>query len=371
MTIRILDLNDKKTWHAYLNRLKSKDVYFTPEYCEIYEKNGEGKAQLFLYEEGEDFVFYPYLLRNLNDLSSVSHVIEKYGELYDITTPYGYGGPVTNVEDGTTLQPFMRRFTNAFKKYCYSANIISEFIRFHPLLQNQVNYLGIEKAYLRDTIQIDLLPDYETIWANYDTKNRNRIRKSKTYDLRIVHRSEDELSHFLKLYYSTMEKAKARDYYFFSEDFFRNTIHLLKEKIELIEVITKNDQVIMTSLFIYGNDYIHYHLSGSDRNHLKLAANNLILDYAVKWAKEEGFKSLHLGGGYSGNDDSLYRFKKHFNRNGNLPFHIGKQIHNPMIYGEISSLIKDDFQDALQDYFPIYRHPDWHRPLSDKEAIEC
>jgi Acetyltransferase (GNAT) domain len=367
MTFRILDLNDKKTWHDYFNRLSRKDVYFTPEYCEIYEKNGDGKAQLFLYEEGENFIFYPYLLRNLNDLPYVSQVVEKYGELYDITTPYGYGGPVTNVKEDTNVHPIMRRFTNSFREYCYSANIITEFVRFHPLLQNQTIYSGIEKTYLRDTIQIDLLPDYETIWANYDTKNRNRIRKSKTYDLRIVHRTSDELSDFLKLYYSTMTKAKARDYYFFSEDFFRNTIHLLKEKIELIEVITKNDQVIMTSLFIYGDDYIHYHLSGSDRDHLKLAANNLILDYAAKWAKENGFKSLHLGGGYSGNDDSLYKFKKHFNKKGNLPFHIGKQIHNPIIYGELSSLIRDN----LQDYFPVYRHPDWHHPLPDKEAIEC
>ena len=367
MTFRILDLNDKEIWHDYLNRLHRKDVYFTPEYCEIYEKNGEGTAQLFLYEEGEDFVFYPYLLRNLKDLPAVSHVVKKYGQLYDITTPYGYGGPITNVEEETNVQPLMRRFTNSFREYCYSTNIITEFIRFHPLLQNQMIYSDIEKIYLRDTIHIDLLPDYETIWANYDTKNRNRIRKSKTYDLRIVHRKADELSNFLKLYYSTMAKAKARDYYFFSTDFFRNTFHLLNEKIELIEVVTNKNQVIMTSLFIYGNEYIHYHLSGSDRDHLKLAANNLILDYAVKWAKGKGFKSLHLGGGYSGNDDSLYKFKKHFNKYGNLPFHIGRQIHNPIIYGELSSLIQDD----LQDYFPIYRHPDWHHPLPDKEAIEC
>ncbi|MCA0987044.1 lipid II:glycine glycyltransferase FemX [Guptibacillus algicola] len=354
MGFTVLNLNDKKVWHDYLNQLDHKDVYFTPEYCEIHEKNGDGIAQLFLYEEGEDFVYYPYLVRNLNKLSYLKKVTQKYGDLYDITTPYGYGGPISNVKNKERLCELLSRFTLVFKDYCRATNIISEFIRFHPLYQNHELIPGIEKTHIRETIFVDLTRDYDEIWANYDTKNRNRIRKSKSYDFRIKHGNRNELQEFQRLYNATMEKTGAKNYYHFSSSYFQNTMDLLKSHVELIEVLTEEGKVVMSVLFIWGDDYIHYHLLGSDEDYLRFATNNFIVDYAVKWAKKKGFKAMHLGGGYEGNHDSLYKFKKRFNRNGALPFYIGKQVHNQTIYRELASTVPN----GLQGFFPVYRHLD-------------
>ncbi|MDQ0482511.1 lipid II:glycine glycyltransferase FemX [Guptibacillus hwajinpoensis] len=352
MGIKLFGLADKRYWHEYLNRLDQKDVYFTPEYCEIHEKNGDGVAQAYLYEEGEDFVLYPYLLRDLTRLSHLSHVTQKYGKLYDITTPYGYGGPVTNVKDEERVHAFLRRFTKSFREYCKGAQIVTEFIRFHPLYQNQYLFADGEKNHIRDTIYIDLTKEYEEIWANYDTKNRNRIRKSKSYDLQIEHRNRHERQDLLRLYNSTMERTGAKEYYFFSDSYFQNTLELLGENVELIEVVTEDGKVVMSVIFMFGNEYIHYHLLGSDQEYLRLATNNLVVDYMVQWAKKRGYKAMHLGGGYAGNDDSLYRFKKHFNKNGALPFYIGKHVHNEAIYKELSEALPVQFK----GYFPVYRH---------------
>lgn len=354
MTTKLLDLSDKGLWHTYLNRILHKDIYFTPEYCEIHELNGEGKAQLFIYEDGEDFVCYPFMLREVSELPYLHKYIAKYGVLYDISTPYGYGGPLTNVQGSMAGRSLLRKFWEAFDEYCERANIISEFIRFHPLLQNQLLYPDTHPLHIRDTIHVELTKEYEDIWANYDTKNRNRIRKAKKNELRIVHRPLDELDDFMDLYYSTMKKNGAREYYYFSKDFFEQTCKLLKGNAELIEVVTPGGKTIMSALFMCGEEFVHYHLSGSDSNHSHLGANNLLLDYTVKWARERGYKSLHLGGGYTGNDDSLFRFKRIFNKHGELPFYIGKQIHNRSIYEELASEIGK----GLSDYFPIYRHPD-------------
>ncbi|MBN8209787.1 peptidoglycan bridge formation glycyltransferase FemA/FemB family protein [Bacillus sp. NTK071] len=351
---QLFGLTDKKEWHEYLNRLDQKDVYFTPEYCEIHEKNGDGLAQAYLYEEGEDFVFYPYLLRDLTTLPHLRQVTQKYGKLYDITTPYGYGGPLTNVKDKARLKDFLPRFTHSFRDYCKNAQIITEFIRFHPLYQNQDYFGGVKKAHIRDTIYVDLTKEYEEIWANYDTKNRNRIRKSKCYDLRIQHRNRNERQDLLRLYNSTMERTGAKEYYYFTDTYFQNTLELLGENVELIEVVTEDEQVVMSVIFILGDEYIHYHLLGSDHEYLRLATNNLVIDYMVQWAKKQGFKAMHLGGGYAGNDDSLYKFKKHFNKNGALPFYIGKQVHNESIYKELAASIPEQ----CQGYFPVYRHSD-------------
>ena len=368
MVIKCLDLSDKKNWHDYLRRLDHQDVYYTPEYCEIHERNGDGKAQLYVYEEGEKIVIYPYLLRKLSALPHLKEVVKKHGELYDITTPYGYGGPLTNVKQDTESISFLTRFTESFKQYCQSSNVISEFIRFHPLYQNQEGFPSIEKAYIRDTIYVDLTKEYEEIWSNYDTKNRNRIRKSMSYDLRIQHRNrKDDIEEFLRLYNATMKRTGAKEYYNFSRNYFKNTFELLSDNMELIEVVTKNEKVVMSVIFMYGDEFIHYHLLGSDYEYLSLATNHFIVDYAIKWAKERGFKAMHLGGGYAGNDDSLYKFKKHFNKKGALPFYIGTQIHNRMIYQELSSSIPEEFQ----GYFPVYRHSELSQTDLDEKPIRC
>ena len=350
---KTFDLGEKENWHGFLEKTESKDVYFTPEYFEIYERNGEGKAQLFIYENGEDFVYYPFLLRGLNDLTYAEDVRRKYGDLYDITTPYGYGGPITNTRMKSHKKQLYSEFEDSLSSYCFQNNIISEFVRFHPFIRNHLDYKDIESTLNRHTIFVDLSLDLEEIWANYDNKNRNRLRKAKANEyFTIVHRSPNELENFMNLYYKTMDKKNAYEYYYFQKDFFDNSVELLRDHLELIEVMM-DDKVTLSCFFMLYGDYIHYHLLGSDEEYLKYSPNNSLIHYVVEWAKSQGKKVLHLGGGYAGDTDTLYRFKKRFNKYGDLPFYIGKRIRNGEIYHE---LIKD--LPVNENYFPLYRHPD-------------
>jgi hypothetical protein len=350
---KTFDLSDKESWHKFLKKTESKDVYFTPEYLEIYERNGEGKALLFIYENGENFVYYPFLLRGLNELSYADGVRRKYGDLYDITTPYGYGGPITNTKDESIKKQLYRQFEDSFSSFCFQKNIISEFVRFHPLIRNDLDYKDIEATLNRHTIYVDLSLELEEIWANYDKKNRNRLRKAKANEyFTMVHRSLSELENFLDLYYKTMDKKNAYDYYYFQRDFFENNVELLRDHLELIEVMME-DKVVMSCFFMHYGDFIHYHLLGSDEEYLKYSPNNSLIHYVVEWAKFKGKKVLHLGGGYAGDNDTLYRFKKRFNKYGDLPFFIGKRIRNGEIYQELVSSLP-----VTESYFPLYRHPD-------------
>jgi len=99
MSFTTFEIPQREKWLEFLNRIDLKDIYFTPEYCHLYEKNGEGKAQLIIYEEGNQFIYYPFLLREINEIQDIKHLESKYGEMYDIITPYGYGGPITNETD--------------------------------------------------------------------------------------------------------------------------------------------------------------------------------------------------------------------------------------------------------------------------------
>ena len=45
MQIKILTTNEKDLWNGYLEELPidQQDIYYTPEYYELFEKNGDGK----------------------------------------------------------------------------------------------------------------------------------------------------------------------------------------------------------------------------------------------------------------------------------------------------------------------------------------
>ncbi|MCA0985132.1 GNAT family N-acetyltransferase [Halobacillus yeomjeoni] len=350
MTIHIYDTTEKESWHHYLERVPGKDVYFTPEYAELYEKNGEGKAFLLVYEEGDSFIYYPFLKRALNQIPFLNNKLERYGDLYDLTTPYGYGGPITNADEGESRRQLFERFTPIFEQFCQKEGIVTEFLRFHPLLENHKDYTDVESIHLRDTIHIDLTLDWEDVWSHYDSPNRNRIRKAKKKGLKVIHKPLSDHADFQRIYRGTMQKLQASSYYYFSEEYFQNKADLLSEHAEILEVVYQNE-VAFSGIFMSYGDFVHYDLVGSNPEFLKLCPNNFVIDYAAQWAKSNGRKYLHLGGGYAG-EDSLFKFKKRFNKYGDRPFHIGKRIHNKEIYQELTAGLR-----GVESYFPLYRHP--------------
>ena len=88
---------------------------------------------------------------------------------------------------------------------------------------------------------------------------------------------------------------------------------------------------IAGSIMLYNDKYMHYHLSGSLLEYRNLPATSLLLYEAAKWGCARGIKQLHLGGGLSA-DDSLYKYKLSFNRNGSIPFYIGSNIFDKEAY---------------------------------------
>ena len=104
------------------------------------------------------------------------------------------------------------------------------------------------------------------------------------------------------------------------------------------------------------SNFIHYHLSGSDWEYRKYSPNNLLLYEVACWANKKGIKKMHLGGGMSAND-SLFGFKKQFNKNGRVKFYIGRTIFDSEKYKylmEIRSKSDDKF-DMNNNYMIQYR----------------
>lgn len=321
----LLTLGNSEAWNKYLQQIpaEKRDIYFTPEYYSLYQNYGDGEACCFVFEKDGDIVLYPFLR---NPITPLGYHLDK--EYYDIQGAYGYNGIIAS----TYTPDFIKAFWETFDLWCQENSIVAEFSRFHPLLNNQKLASPKMKTFFsRHTVALDLTDD--DIWMHQiSSKNRNMIRKAEKEGVTII--ESDDYETFRKLYNGTMSDLHAEHFYFFPPEYYSEYKHTFKDE-SLLCLAIYDGKVIAGSMFMYSDDYAHYHLSARDREYSRYAANNLILWYGIQKAKERGCKWLHFGGGTTGDDnDSLLKFKRDFSKTLG-EFWIGKRVHNETIFNEI------------------------------------
>lgn len=338
--INVLDLSNAVLWNKCLDKLPSRcqDVYFTPEYYSLYQNHGDGEALCFVFEKDGNIALYPFLK---NPITPLGYEMDK--EYYDIQGAYGYNGLIASTED----KAFISAFWKEFDAYCQENDIIAEFMRFHPLLNNQrLASPEMTTFFSRHTVTLDLSPSLDEIWTQqFSSKNRNMIRKAEKEGVSIV--ESDDYESFRRLYDNTMTNLNAEGYYFFPQSYYDEYKASFKDN-SILCFAMLDGKVIAGSMFMFSQDYAHYHLSARDRDYSKYAANNLILWYGIRKAKERGCKYFHFGGGTTGNeDDSLLLFKQNFSKL-KTEFWIGKQVHNPRVYDSVVSQWKEKHPDNYE-----------------------
>lgn len=334
----LLTLGNSEAWNRYLQQIpaEKRDIYFTPEYYSLYQNYGDGEACCFVFEKDGDIVLYPFLR---NPITPLGYHLDK--EYYDIQGAYGYNGIIAS-----TYNPdFIKAFWETFDLWCQENSIVAEFSRFHPLLNNQKLASPKMKTFFsRHTVALDLTDD--DIWMHQiSSKNRNMIRKAEKEGVSII--ESDDYETFRKLYNGTMSDLHAEDFYFFPPEYYSEYKQTFKDE-SLLCLAIYDGNVIAGSMFMYSDDYAHYHLSARDREYSRYAANNLILWYGIQKAKERGCKWLHFGGGTTGDEnDSLLKFKRDFSKTLG-EFWIGKRVHNGAAYQAIVEQWKAKWPDNYE-----------------------
>ncbi len=323
------------------------DIFSRKAYGCLYEEIEGGRCEVYEFKSSFGSIRQLFIKKEIP--LKVNGII-----YYDLTSPYGYGGPIITEFIENKKQNLVESFEAAFQKYCIDNNIVSEFIRFHPVLENAKDFKHVYELSFRRLTTGTNLKDFEDPIQNEFSKScRRNIRKS--LDAGVTYNIIEQpkcLKNFIALYHSTMERNNADSIYFFDEKFFSNFISLLGKHAVLIEVL-HNGKVIGAGLNIAYNRIIHTYLSGTlaDYHHLSPA---YILQYALaKWGKENGYRLIHDGGGRTGQpDDKLYQFKKQFGRNTDFEYYAGHKIWNEQIYDYLCK-IAGSAEDA--DFFPAYR----------------
>lgn len=350
--LSVIKFDEPEKWDQIVKGFKNYDVYYLSDYVKAFNIHGDGEPTLFYYVDENIKAMNVVMKRDISLDKRFTGKIPS-NTYFDTTTPYGYGGFLL---EGKITEDSLKRLDNEYSSLCEKAGIISEFVRFHPVLNNEEDLESIyDITTLGKTITVDLY-SRDKVWNNLTSKNRNMIRKANKSGVEIFWGRDPNLfDKFIGLYNATMDKDNAYDYYYFNSDFYNSILNDLKYN-SLIFYAIYEKRIIAMSMVLYSNEQLHYHLSASDREYQNLAPTNLLLYEVACWGCENGYKTFHLGGGLGSKEDNLYKFKKVFNKNSNSFFSIGRKVFDKDKYDELVLMRKMELGfDTQSDFFPLYR----------------
>ncbi len=339
---RVFDLTQEAAWNKYFKKLPvdQQDIYYTPEYYSLYENYGDGKAQCFVFEHDGEIALYPFLINSVNKLG-----YDLDDEYFDIQGAYGYNGVVSSSYN----KGFIDSFYLAFAEWCNNNNIVAEFTRFHPILQNHL----FSQAYFnvifdRPIVYIDVNKSYEELWGNLQRTTRkqiNRCYKRYNFQIEMLENEQYDLNVFEEIYKESMVRVNSSKYLYFNHQYFEQ---LLKLPITIQYIVKDHKQPISTIIAIKGSKILHGHLGGTTTEYTTYSPFSMLYWEMIKTAKKDDFDYVHVGGGNTTDkDDKLLAFKKHFSSTVNK-FYIGKKIHKQKIYDQILNQWQSKYLDLYK-----------------------
>ena len=363
---------DRERWKQYVTALPDdrKDVFFLPEYGALYEDVYQEPAFLFRYGDNQNTVLMVSSKRSIADLpfyrAIPPHSTPAY---YDITSPYGYGGPVIHSQDKSKQTELFAAFRNGLHDYCLENGIVTEFQRLNPVMQNHRLFGDDPGLYQKNYIVwMDLRRTESEIFSGMRKDHRRNVGKALRKGVEVV-RSDlrpDHVKEFYNIYTSSMERLKALSLFFLPLEFFEDLVTTLQGYVSLF-FATWSGKIISAHLVFHCGPYIHNYLSGSDSTHWNLKPDVLITYKVALWAKAHGYKFFDLGGGHAVEMDSVFHFKSGFS-SAFAPYYMYRCVHNAEAYAHLCRLkqeydaqqvqkhwSKPDKDPLLVDYFPSYR----------------
>ena len=320
-----LAYSNKQTWLEFLGRfpVEMQDVYYLPDYVYLHENETE-QAVCFTYTEGSHAFLHCFLLSDIPGSNGYR----------DISTAYGYGGPIANTQD----VEFVLRAYRTFQEQAVEHRAIAERIRFHPLLNNHQLMAAATDVRIIDvcpTVQVDIMQDEADRWSRvYSHANRKSINKARR-EVTITFGREQRLwDAYRELYTETMDANAAQAFYYFPDVYYERMRRNLAEHYILAAAHIEG-RIVSVLLLLLSPVFAHCHRIGTRREALSQGTNNLLHHEVIQWCKAQGITTLLIGGGRGNSaDDSLFRFKQQFS-DVTGRFHVGECILDQRVFARL------------------------------------
>lgn len=343
--VRLLTLADKTAWQHYVSSSLSYDFYHTWDYHRL-DKTGE--AILFIFELDDVFVGMPFIKREIPDTV-----------YYDLTSVYGYTGPICNVPFSDLLPGYISRCKEAFDLFLKEIAVVSLFYRLNPFL-DQFSFVGRLMS-LHDNgevVAIDLQQDMEHQRLQYRTSTRKEIalaRQSGFYT-RPGAGSADILA-FLDLYLGNMNRVGASDAYSFDYEYCRRLLESKDFEATLFFVFD-GALAVCSAIVVHSCEVAEGFLVGTHPDYYKKGVVKLMVEETSAIARSRGLKYYNLGGGLGFKNDKLFEWKKGFSEL-TLPHKSVRLVLRPDIYKQLLRQRRIP-EDLAVDFFPLYRYVTSH-----------
>lgn len=305
-------------WRELVLHEKVSDVYYQPEYVLANSEIERTDAIGLIFKEQSSGFLVPLLVRNIENPTSSPEI-----QWRDAYTPYGYGSllPLEQIHlvDAIPLQKFFEQLDS----WCKESDIVCCVLRLHPLMHQEEWFIA--NNMLSSSLRMHMRGSTTAINLQEWDVEHNRplgIRKGRKSDLNVARRSlrvswtsgadrdiEQNLHHFQTLYKQTMDGRDADGFYKFPAPYFSRLASLGDQFAVALALL--DDEPVGGCIFLKGRDYAHYHLAAANEIGIKYRAGTLLVVEGSRWAREQGCKLLHLGGGLRPGD-SLEDFKFSF-----------------------------------------------------------
>jgi sugar O-acyltransferase (sialic acid O-acetyltransferase NeuD family) len=354
--LRILGVSSQTEWTDVLQRCYQHDFYFLPSYNSLEEARQGGKAELWVYEEGDFLIALPLLFRNVDGrrLSNSDTVAWR-----DCSSVYGYSGPLASspYTPHEVVCNWQRTITEALR----ARLVITVFARLHPLIaQKQLLAEFGRTVFSGRTISIDLTLSEENQISQYARTHALRIKSLKRKGVEFfVDENWDHIDDFIGIYQETMRRVHAPSDYWFSPDYIAGLKHLGGGYGHLC-FCSRESNIVAGGIFIECDGIMEYHLSGTPNQWMSLSPMRLLVEGARNLGTKRGLSFLHLGGGVGSAEDSLFHFKAGFSDQRH-EFLTWRWIVDPERYrllcGDNTALgASNGVDNPTHGFFPAYRN---------------
>ncbi len=339
---------DEERYNSVLQEFSNSNIFYSLQYCNYCDDSD--LSYFVLRKNGEIKVLMPICFHKIN-LPTLDNI-----PLYDVSSPYGYSGPLFNNTSDQDIKTFWSKVDKWYKKN----NIVTEFIRFN-LENNHLHYSGHLIPSLSNIKGV--ISDFATLWVNLKQKVRNNYRKAEknllTFEINTGLISQEIIDDFYHIYIKTMERNAATKNFFYPKSYFENLIKYNENKV-LIAIVNKGNTPISVEFIINNEDILYSYLGGTLSEYFETRPNDFLKIEVIKWAIKNN-KSYYVLGGGRKDFDGLYQYKKaYFPKDNDVIFYTGRKIINEKIYYDLLKNIEVEYTDTnslllnSNKYFPIY-----------------
>lgn len=317
MHVELLEGDSREAWNECLRTTGCPVPFLSFDYHKACLANTPNATMhAFLMRKGGLFLYYPFLRFPLPASSG-----------FDCETVYGYGGPWTNASGRDLTELY-----GPFLAWCRDIRMLTEFVRFTPLVENQRSaHPGLIVERNRTTLSMCLQQDLP---AAISARARTAVRKAEKSGLQFSREDPSFHREFFQGYTGAMKRMNASLSYFFPEDYFRLLAFCEWPEVQFFSVRLASGEIAAAAMVLCAEADAYYHLGYSEPDGQRLGATSLLLCRIADCLRGQGVRRFFLGGGRTpAANDSLLFFKQSL-ASASHEFFIGKAVHDSEKYQE-------------------------------------